>query len=174
MYVDTLSSTLIRAFDYNEQSHELVIYFVEKYFIPFEVYTDFSMKELSKWLESDSLGKYYLNNIKNRKRMADKLIQVSIDLSKIRKEWLIQGENVRDDGSVGIYMNCTILYNEKQDKFGQNGFIVQKVPKELRDTVKNGPILGNVKEFERKVEVATPGEATGNSLSQEIADDLPF
>jgi hypothetical protein len=176
-------SSLIKDFNYDADTKELTIYFVDKYYKENEIYVDVEPQFVVEFLEADSLGKFYLSKIQYKLKqkteiMADKFIQASIDLSKIKKEWLVQGSNVRDDGSVGIFMNITILYKEQQDQYGQNGFIVQKVPKEVyqADKTVKGPILGNCKEFENKpkTEVAVPGEATGKNLNQDIADDLPF
>ena len=74
--------------------------------------------------------------------MADKIFNLNIDVSKIIKAWLFNGKK-------GVYCNVTFLYNEEKDDYGQNGMIVQSVPKEIyeKDKTVKGPILGNGSEF---------------------------
>jgi hypothetical protein len=164
-------SSLIKDIDYDSENRILTIFFVDRYFKNYDIISGVSPEEVSDFLESESLGKYYLQHFKNRNKMADLIIQASIDLSKIDKNWLVKGEKTN-----GIYANLTIIYNEKSDKYGQNGFIIQKVPKEIYEANKEarGPIIGNIKVFEQKPVITTPGEVVGVPLSQEIADDLPF
>lgn len=95
---------------------------------------------------------------------------------------LIEGKPA-EDGSVAVYIPIRVLYNEEQDKNGQNGFIAKSVSTDEYKAAKTDaekealkeyqPILGNVKEF------------TQNSTSQDTAgaadsgvydpdDELPF
>ena len=88
-----------------------------------------------------------------------------------------------EDGSTAVYVPIRVLYNEEQDKNGQNGFIAKSVSTDEYKAAKTDaekealkeyqPILGNVKEF------------TQNSTSQDTAgaadsgvydpdDELPF
>jgi hypothetical protein len=117
--------------------------------------------------------------------MADKIINVRIDVTKLIKDWFFKGEK-------GTYLDATIFYNEKQDDFGSNGMIVQSVPKTVfekeKDLPKNqqtrGPILGNCKDWataNRNTESIPGGEAkpqgsatTATTGTPPVEDDLPF
>lgn len=80
--------------------------------------------------------------------MADKIIRVRIDVTKIIKEWLFSGEK-------GVYLDATIFFNEVKDEYKNNGMIVQSVPKVIWEAEKQkpknektqGPILGNISVF---------------------------
>jgi len=104
--------------------------------------------------------------------MADKVINLRIDVTKINKEWLFKGEK-------GTYLDLALFYNEEKDSYDNNGMIVQSVPKSIRDkdkTVK-GAILGNCKEFAAGAgnKEASPGtELPMQGATTEVADDLPF
>jgi hypothetical protein len=103
--------------------------------------------------------------------MADKIIKISIDVSKLKKEWLFQGEK-------GKYANITLLYNEVQDTYGNNGMVVQDVPKAIyeKDKTVKGPILGNAKQFSGGggAPEAKPGEEPNLPTGSADDDDLPF
>lgn len=107
--------------------------------------------------------------------MADKILNVSLDVSKVDKSWLFKGKK-------GTYANLTIFYNEEKDEYGQNGMVVQQVPKELyeKDKSLKGPILGNVSEFVKGGGGAAEAKADreGASLvgdnTGDLPDDLPF
>jgi hypothetical protein len=70
--------------------------------------------------------------------MADKIIRLKIDVSKIDKTKLYKGEK-------GTYLSCTLLLNDAVDNYGNNGMIVQETTKEERDAGNKGAILGNCK-----------------------------
>ena len=113
--------------------------------------------------------------------MADKILNLRIDVTKINKAWLFKSEKT---GSV--YMDATVFYNEEQDTYGQNGMIVQSVPKSIFDAEKNKPksektqgeILGNCKDFATQKgvrnEEAQPGTEIKGATAINPADDLPF
>lgn len=101
-------------------------------------------------------------------KMADKIIHISIDVTKIKKEWLLKGAK-------GTYANLTLLYNEEQDQYGNNGMIVQSAPKEIyeKDKTQKGPILGNCKEF-KAISSANDAATAKPVESVDALDDLPF
>lgn len=70
--------------------------------------------------------------------MADKIISIKIDVTKIDKARLYKGAK-------GTYLDATILWNDEQDQYNNNGMIVQQVSKEDRLAGKSGAILGNAK-----------------------------
>lgn len=135
---------------------------------------DYYIKFLKK---PDELRRAY----KQQNQMADKIINIRLDVSKIVKDWLFKGEK-------GTYLDATVFYNEKQDDYGSNGMIVQGVPKTLYDKEKDlpknqqtrGPILGNCKDWataNRNTESIPGGEAKPGKAADEapqVADDLPF
>jgi hypothetical protein len=94
--------------------------------------------------------------------MADKILRLKIDVTKIDKARLFKGEK-------GTYLDCTLLYNEATDQYGNNGMITQDVSKEDRDAGNKGAILGNAKEF--KQQVSAPAKA---STPASLSDDIPF
>lgn len=102
--------------------------------------------------------------------MADKVIKVRIDVTKLKKEWFYKGEK-------GIYADVTILYNEQQDQYGANGMVVQDVPKDIytADKTIKGPILGNCKVWGSPVAntESIPGSGQAPAASKDD-NDLPF
>lgn len=148
---------------------------------------------------SESIGKYYLNNIKSKfklRKMSEKQmpkginvakdevrwIDISIDVQKILKEWLVQGEK-------GVYLNMKLrmLPDGKVDNYECLGFIAQTIPKEVYNAAESekkgsgrdikAPILGNAKELqwgERDTE-GIPGQQQGSlGVDEAVVDDLPF
>lgn len=118
--------------------------------------------------------------------MADKTIQLRIDVSKLKKEWFFKGEK-------GTYADLTLFYNEVKDQYENNGMIVQQVPKAVyekekdlpKDQKTSGPILGNARVWQSgnsaAIREASPGYSgqqqqqappAGNSAAP--VDDLPF
>lgn len=70
--------------------------------------------------------------------MAKQIIQLKIDVSKIDKKRLYQGQK-------GQYLTATLFLNDETDKFGNNGMVVEAITKEERDAGHKGTILGNAK-----------------------------
>lgn len=78
--------------------------------------------------------------------MHDKTIKLRIDVTKLDKSFFFIGEK-------GVYADCTLLYVEQQDQYGNNGMIVQDIPKDIYEKEKGlpegqrrrGNILGNAK-----------------------------
>ena len=95
--------------------------------------------------------------------MADRIIQIKIDVTKIDKSKLFKGEK-------GTYLDCILFFNETPDKFGNNGMITQQVTKEERLAGIKGNILGNAKANGPSQSPATSAKPSG----QQFEDDLPF
>jgi hypothetical protein len=170
-------SRLIEKIAYSDTTKRLHLKFRPNGFEPL-VYEQVPMNIVLEFVKSPSLGKYYLNNIRSHFKkssiMADKIIKIKIDVTKLKKEWFFKGEK-------GIYADITLLYNEKQDQYGANGMVTQDVPKAIYQKDKNtrGPILGNCKDWatEARPEEATPGKESGKMvevMDEEFKDDLPF
>lgn len=80
-----------------------------------------------------------------------------------------------------IYMNCNVVIREEEDKYGQNGFISQKMSsekyKELGAEIAKEvklPILGNVKNFANTSNDAAGTTQIDEPINAEDSDDLPF
>lgn len=131
-------------------------------------------------MAAPSKGKHYAQFIKGKyltalapdiqyMNMADKIIKMSIDVTKLKKEWFFKGEK-------GTYANVTLLFNENQDAYGNNGMIVQDVPKAEyeKDKTLRGPILGNGKVFGATASnEGKPGQEVGQ-MGGAVEEDLPF
>lgn len=82
------------------------------------------------------------------------------------------------DGAV--YMNCNVVVREEVDRYGQNGFIAQKLDsetykslgKEKANEIKL-PILGNIKDFGTGGNDAAGTTHIAEPINPE-EDDLPF
>lgn len=62
-------------------------------------------------------------------------IRIKINMNKIRTDLLYPGKK-------GQYLNATVFYEETPDKYGQNGGIMQDIPKGGEKV-----FIGNVKKF---------------------------
>jgi len=194
--IDKARSGLISKLEYDLESKIMSVslryktHALEYVDVPFNSFEEMSF--------SESIGKYYLNNIKSKfklRKMSDKKmpkginiakdevrwIDISIDVQKILKEWLVAGEK-------GTYLNMKLrmLPDGQVDQYECLGFITQTVPKEVYNAAekeKKGSgrdiknvILGNAKELqwgERDTE-GLPGQQSGNLVGDEPVDDLPF
>ena len=185
-------SKLIQRVEYDEDNMVLsVILRYSKYPI---FYSEVYLKQFEEFAKTPSIGKYYLHFIKpnfkqlKKSKMADRpktrnmasdkkrFIKLSIDVTKIKKEWIHSGDK-------GAYLNMTLqlLPDGNLDTYGNLGMITQDVPKVVYEKEKgipksektSGPILGNGAEFEPFSSFErTPGEETGKLG---VADeDLPF
>ena len=90
-----------------------------------------------------------------------KVITASIDLTKIDKSKIIEGEK-------GKYLNIAII--ETPNSEYNTHMVVQSQTKEERESGKDSIILGGVKRWDNNNEQTT-GE---NQQQEEIQDDLPF
>lgn len=107
--------------------------------------------------------------------MAKRILKLKISVDKILKEHLYKGEK-------GTYADLTVFVSEEADQYGNNGMIVQDLPKTFRDANPDvkGPILGNCKWIGAAVSqtpaAAAPAAAPGAAPAATTAafDDLPF
>jgi len=182
-------SSLIKRIEYCEENKILTIYF-RKYYTNMLCYENVELNHFQEFYRQKSVGKYYLHYIKpnfsqlKTSKMADKpktkneasdkkrFIKISIDTTKINKDFIHVGEK-------GNYLNVTLMMlpDGELDKFGNLGMVVQDVPKAVYEKNKDakGEILGNGCEFawEARSE-GTPGSETGKLNDGSINDDLPF
>jgi len=92
-----------------------------------------------------------------------KLLNVSIDVTKIKKELLISGTK-------GTYLNLTVSVNDEEDKFGNTVSAWQSQSKEEREAKVDRNFLGNGKvvyDSDQNAKVQAP-----QPVAQEM--DLPF
>jgi hypothetical protein len=92
-----------------------------------------------------------------------KLLNVSIDVTKIKKELLIAGAK-------GTYLNLTVSLNDEEDKFGNTVSAWQSQSKEEREAKVDRNFLGNGKvvyDSDQKSVAQAP-----QPVAQEM--DLPF
>jgi hypothetical protein len=92
-----------------------------------------------------------------------KLLNVSIDVTKIKKELLISGAK-------GTYLNLTVSVNDEEDKFGNTVSAWQSQSKEEREAKVDRNFLGNGKvvyDSDQKAVAQAP-----QPVAQEM--DLPF
>lgn len=101
---------------------------------------------------------------------------LSIDVTKIDKTALVAGKP-KPDGHVPKYMDLAMMDNKAgRDEYGNDGFIVQSLPKARRDAGERGPIIGNWKTLERRGAAAPPKPskpAPADGAPTED-DDVPF
>ena len=67
-------------------------------------------------------------------------IDVSLDLEKVDKTAFYVSPKTGKK-----YLNISVLIREEKDKYGYDGFVVQKISKERKAAGEKGPILGNAK-----------------------------
>ena len=67
-------------------------------------------------------------------------IDISIDVSKIDKTALYESPKTGKK-----YLSMSVLIREDKDKYGNDGFIVQKISQARKAAGERGPILGNCK-----------------------------
>lgn len=194
--LNDLDSAFIRQIIYDSKNEMLSVVLKNKNVynyinVPIEVFVEFSV--------SKSFGSFYNNNIKNKFKhltMAEKanssgkqqpnrinkagdfkrFIRMSIDVTKLKKDWFYVSKN--EDGSTkAVYLKMTLMMlpDGETDKFGQLGFIVQDVPKEIfeQDRKAKGDILGNAEELEWKKEEEKV-ELISNDEDDDIMSGLPF
>lgn len=192
-------SSFIKKLEYDETNrtlgvhvrpYEAVLYY-EK--IPLKVFEEFTKQH--------SIGKYYLHFIKsnfkqifmaneekrkpkgvNNAKDEVRWIDFSLDVTKINKDWLVQGKS-------GVYLNgkLRMLPDGKVDEYGCLGFMAQSVPSDVYKAAEakekgsgkklEGIILGNAKELvwgERNEENVPGNTGAASGIDTEVSDDLPF
>lgn len=94
--------------------------------------------------------------------MADRIIKLKIDVTKIDKKLLYTGQK-------GTYLDATLFLKDTVDTYGNIGMISQDVSKESRLSGVKGPILGNAKDIPGKKQ-DSPAAVTPDDDNM----DLPF
>ena len=92
-------------------------------------------------------------------------ISLNIDVSKIDKARI--KEFTRKDGTVGKSYSMVVFVNEQTDQFGNNGMIIESVPK---DSAVKGAILGNCKILGKPAPAPVSDHVPDNAESEQ----LPF
>lgn len=178
-YTKIENSSLISEVYYDDLCKELTVVF-KKYYVPFYIYENVSLVIFKGFSEVKSVGKFYLNMVKDKFTIKNKtmtktktaapvakdrpktvnnssdekrFIKLNIDVTKINKDWLVVGEK-------GTYLNITLamLPDGELDGYGNLGMITQDVPKSIfenertvpSDKKTRGSILGNAAEFQRR------------------------
>lgn len=182
-----IDSTLIARLEYFEEIKELDIYFNEKYYIKQATYENIEMDFFLAFTEAKSKGRFYLTYIKpflftkqKTSTMAKQVVKVKIDVTKINKDYLYTGAS-------GVYLNFTILLDQEEDQYKNNGMVIQDVPTEIykaekaknmtKSEMTKGAILGNCKIFGDSGgnrETAPGVESGTRGVSPLLDDDLPF
>jgi hypothetical protein len=93
-----------------------------------------------------------------------KLLSVSIDVTKIKKELLVAGAK-------GTYLNLTVSLNDEEDKFGNTVSAWQSQSKEEREAKVDRNFLGNGKVVYDSDGAKKPAPV---QQPQEADDSLPF
>lgn len=103
--------------------------------------------------------------------MADKIISLKINVKLIDKARLFTSAKTG-----AVYLDATILWNDEQDQYNNNGPIVQQVSKEEREKGIKGAILGNAKLISAAPAASKqPTETIQVEIADlEVKDDLPF
>lgn len=192
-----IQSSLIKELYYDEKIQELTIVF-KKYYVDLEVRENVPQQMFDNFVQQSSLGKFYLQvikpnyKLKKTNKMADtkrpetinpftnpnkEFIKISIDVTKINKDWLFIGEK----GSV--YANLTLSVNPKgnMDKYGNLGMVTQDVPKKIYEAELKlpqaqktlGQILGNGAVIKRSQHQGDPGTET-DQMGVKEDERLPF
>jgi hypothetical protein len=96
----------------------------------------------------------------------------NINVSKIEKKYLHQGAK-------GKYMDMVLFENrDGRDQYGNDGFVIQGIAKELRDAGERGPIIGNWKENDSQLPAGESSESGASTASPapstQDQDDIPF
>lgn len=100
------------------------------------------------------------------------MVTVKLDVTKIDKSRIFEGKK-------GKYLDLiTFIDTEKEDQYGNHGFISQSVSKEEREAGVRTPILGNVKARELTRGGGSGASQGGESFQQPSTDDfddqIPF
>jgi hypothetical protein len=104
-------------------------------------------------------------------------IDISLDVSKIDKTELYESPKTGKK-----YLNITLLIRDEKDRYGNDGFVVQKISKSRKDAGEKAPILGNGKIMDWDApKLCKSGPPASNSYSSQIvgnSDDddstIPF
>jgi len=96
--------------------------------------------------------------------------RIKINVEKVDKKYLFKGEK-------GTYLDL-VLFESKNQQYGDTHMVVQSIPKEERDKGERGPILGNATLEDagnRHQYSPQPAvDASRNESPQIAEDDIPF
>lgn len=99
------------------------------------------------------------------------LIAIKIDTKAILKEHLFTAQSGK------VYLDA-LLIPSKDSKYGDSHFIVQSLPKELREGGQRGPIIGNAKIMKQKPKDGDQSQRARESAAANAKaaadDDMPF
>lgn len=96
-------------------------------------------------------------------------ITFDIDPAKINKDLVrITKQGARKFGF------RLVSNKDGKDQYGNDGFVAQSVPKEKRDTVKQGPIVGNWKQWDNAPSAPKPAPAASTAPVTDDDSDVPF
>ena len=105
--------------------------------------------------------------------MSHPIIRIKIDVTKIDKARIFEGKK-------GKYIDVTLVpRKDGADEYGNNYVAIQDVSKEERQAGAKGPILGNAKILDAKVQGAAPQRPRPAAPKPADAppvpeDDVPF
>ena len=89
-------------------------------------------------------------------------ITANINVTKIEKKYIFPGKS-------GKYLDLVLFENrEGPDQYGNDGYVVQGIPKEARNAGEKGPIIGNWKAGN-----SAPKPAV-QATQPESEDNIPF
>lgn len=197
-------SSLISKLEYDALKCQITVFF-RNYFVEKFTYEGVAAEIFEEFINQESPGKFYLHFIKpnfkqvkfykmsdEKKKLPTKniasdkkrWIDISIDVRKIKKEWL-------QDHPSGTFLNMKmqLLPDGTVDKYGNLAMITQTVPQKLykdaeakeKGSGKNieSPILGNAAEidwdsFKGGGGAVQPGSDGSPYNSDAPVDDLPF
>jgi hypothetical protein len=99
-----------------------------------------------------------------------------IDVTKIKKDWLFESQKVNKEGKRPIYLDATEMDNrDGTDQYGNDGFILQNPPQELREQGQRGIIIGNWRNVKPKGESKrAPAQPPQDFPPRHTEDDVPF
>lgn len=118
----------------------------------------------------------------HRKNDEQRVIEIDISVSKIKKEWLF----ITDSGDVRLKMKFIEKPQNEISEYGQIGFLKQHVPAHVYKDEKakkdkdddfemsKDVILGNAEELEWNKGGATESRPMTDSEAESAMDDLPF
>jgi hypothetical protein len=96
------------------------------------------------------------------------MIKLSVSRKKIEAEHLHKSKNG------DTYLNLVLF--DKEDDYGNDGFVVQDISKEAREAGGRGPIVGNWRHLVKKdpAPAKASAPATPSQPATEVDDDIPF
>lgn len=185
------NSRLISEIRYDKELQILVVFLRNhKPEYTVKTYCNVTQQLYFEFINAKSIGKFYLTNIKHKlKTMSEtkvvginqssdedsRNIDISINVTKILKEWLTSLES-------GTFLNLRMkmLPNGKVDQFGQLAFVSQKPPKDFekdvpKDKKTKWPILGNAIQWPSTQNGTSISDAqNAGTASEAVLEELQF